>query len=91
MCYGIIYGMGTKALAEQLKVDETQASLLMSQFQSTFAGNLLHLSTCPPGTPTSWSLPSHFLSALRSHRTEVVRRRRDTAVPGDGLRDDAVR
>lgn len=38
MCYGIIYGMGSKTLSEQLHVEETTAEQLMTQFQFTFTG-----------------------------------------------------
>lgn len=38
ICYGIIYGMGSKALSEQLLVSEDTAEQLMNDFQSTFTG-----------------------------------------------------
>lgn len=38
LCYGIIYGMGARALAEQLDVDEAEASTLMETFHNTFPG-----------------------------------------------------
>ncbi|KAK3917923.1 DNA polymerase theta [Frankliniella fusca] len=38
LCYGIIYGMGTRALADQLGVDETDAESLMESFHNCFPG-----------------------------------------------------
>jgi len=38
VCYGIIYGMGTKALGEQLEVEEEQAAVFMDSFKSAFPG-----------------------------------------------------
>ena len=36
ICYGIIYGMGTKALSQQLGVEENDASDYMEQFKNRF-------------------------------------------------------
>ncbi|CAB4068798.1 POLQ [Lepeophtheirus salmonis] len=36
MCYGILYGIGCKALGEQLEVTEEEASIFMSDFKDTF-------------------------------------------------------
>lgn len=38
LCYGIIYGMGNKALAESMKVDEDTASKIAADFHSTYPG-----------------------------------------------------
>lgn len=38
ICYGIIYGMGPKALADKLKVSEEAANLFMEKFKSRFVG-----------------------------------------------------
>lgn len=38
ICYGIIYGMGNKALAEILKVDENDSSKLAAEFHLTYPG-----------------------------------------------------
>jgi len=38
LCYGIIYGMGSKSLSEQLLVEEEAADQLLADFQSTFIG-----------------------------------------------------
>jgi DNA polymerase theta len=38
LCYGIIYGMGSKALAETMKVDEETAKTLADEFQSSYPG-----------------------------------------------------
>lgn len=38
MCYGIIYGMGSRALADQLEVEESEAKTLMDTFHNTFPG-----------------------------------------------------
>ena len=40
ICYGIIYGMGSKSLSEQLLVSEDTAEQLMNDFQSTFTGKV---------------------------------------------------
>lgn len=38
ICYGILYGMGHKALAESLSVDEETSKVLADEFQSTYPG-----------------------------------------------------
>ena len=38
ICYGIIYGMGNKALAEGLKMDEEDARSLSEEFHRTYPG-----------------------------------------------------
>lgn len=38
LCYGMIYGMGTKTLADTLKVDEEQAKEFLDTFLSTYPG-----------------------------------------------------
>ncbi|XP_018568952.2 DNA polymerase theta [Anoplophora glabripennis] len=38
ICYGIIYGMGSKTLAEQLEIDESEAILFMDSFRNTYPG-----------------------------------------------------
>lgn len=40
ICYGIIYGMGNKALAEGLKLDEDDARSLSEEFHRTYPGIL---------------------------------------------------
>jgi len=39
ICYGLIYGMGCKSLAEQLEVEEEEAQLFVDSFHSTYPGN----------------------------------------------------
>lgn len=38
ICYGIIYGMGAKALSEQLQLTETDAVVFMETFRNTYPG-----------------------------------------------------
>ncbi|RZC40268.1 DNA polymerase theta, partial [Asbolus verrucosus] len=38
ICYGIIYGMGSKALAEQLSIEEKDATMFMETFRKTYPG-----------------------------------------------------
>jgi len=38
VCYGIIYGMGAKALGEQLEVEEEQAAVFMDSFKNAYPG-----------------------------------------------------
>lgn len=38
ICYGILYGMGTKALAEQLALSEEDAALYMEKFKDRYTG-----------------------------------------------------
>ena len=38
ICYGLIYGIGAKALAEKLKVSEEEANLFMEKFKNRFPG-----------------------------------------------------
>ncbi|KAK9874988.1 hypothetical protein WA026_005803 [Henosepilachna vigintioctopunctata] len=38
ICYGIIYGIGSKALAEQLRIDIEDASVFMENFKNTYPG-----------------------------------------------------
>ncbi|XP_045032830.1 DNA polymerase theta-like isoform X2 [Daphnia magna] len=36
ICYGIVYGMGCKCLAEQLEVGEEEAQLFVNTFHATY-------------------------------------------------------
>lgn len=38
LCYGIIYGMGNKSLAESMKVDEETSAKLAKDFHATYPG-----------------------------------------------------
>jgi len=38
VCYGLIYGMGAKALGEQLEVEEEQAAVFMDSFKNAYPG-----------------------------------------------------
>lgn len=38
LCYGIIYGMGNRALAETMNVDEEAAARLSTEFHATYPG-----------------------------------------------------
>ena len=38
ICYGIIYGMGTKALSEQLKESEVDAAEFLQSFHDKYSG-----------------------------------------------------
>lgn len=38
LCYGIIYGMGNKALAETMKVDEETSAKIAADFHATYPG-----------------------------------------------------
>lgn len=38
LCYGIIYGMGNKSLAETMKVDEETSAKLTEEFRATYPG-----------------------------------------------------
>lgn len=38
ICYGVIYGMGNKALADSLKVDDETAVKLAAEFHATYPG-----------------------------------------------------
>ncbi|XP_059178781.1 DNA polymerase theta-like [Physella acuta] len=38
VCYGMLYGIGTKALAEQLQVNEKDAGVFMDTFKSRYPG-----------------------------------------------------
>lgn len=38
LCYGMIYGMGTKALAESLSVSESEAKNFLEAFMGTYKG-----------------------------------------------------
>ncbi|KAG5899170.1 hypothetical protein JTB14_029004 [Gonioctena quinquepunctata] len=38
LCYGIIYGMGSKTLADQLDLDESEAIEFMETFKNTYPG-----------------------------------------------------
>lgn len=38
LCYGMIYGMGTKTLAETLKVTEAESTEFLENFMSKFKG-----------------------------------------------------
>lgn len=45
ICYGIIYGMGVRTLAESLKIDENDAKILLESFHSTYPGIRLVVTT----------------------------------------------
>lgn len=38
VCYGMIYGMGAKALGEQLEVEEKEAAVFMDSFKNAYPG-----------------------------------------------------
>ena len=38
VCYGMIYGIGTKALGEQLGVDENEAYVFIETFKARYTG-----------------------------------------------------
>lgn len=38
ICYGIIYGMGVKSLAESLRINENDAKILLESFHSSYPG-----------------------------------------------------
>lgn len=38
LCYGIIYGMGNKALAETMKIDEEASAKVVEEFHATYPG-----------------------------------------------------
>ena len=38
VCYGMIYGIGAKALGEQLEVDENEASVFIESFKNKYTG-----------------------------------------------------
>lgn len=38
ICYGIIYGMGIKSLADSLKCDEREANTVLEQFHFAYPG-----------------------------------------------------
>ena len=38
LCYGMIYGMGTKSLAESLSVTESEAKEFLETFMRTYKG-----------------------------------------------------
>ena len=45
VCYGMIYGIGAKALGEQLGVDENEACVFIETFKARYTGQffLSHL------------------------------------------------
>ncbi len=51
VCYGMVYGIGAKALGEQLDVDENDAAVFMETFKARYTG-LIHM---------EHGLDSHFL------------------------------
>lgn len=42
LCYGVIYGMGMKSLAEQMGVEENEAKKLIEEFHATYPGIRLY-------------------------------------------------
>lgn len=38
VCYGMLYGIGPKALAEQLAVEEEDAAVFIETFKSKYTG-----------------------------------------------------
>ena len=43
ICYGMIYGIGAKALGEQLGVEENDASVFIETFKAKYTGRFEHL------------------------------------------------
>lgn len=71
MCYGIIYGMGIKALAECLSVCESDAELFMKTFHYTYPGiksftNLTIESCKRLGYVETLSARRRYLSSINS-------------------------
>ena len=44
VCYGMIYGIGPRALGEQLGVDENDAAAFIETFKSKYPGIILFIS-----------------------------------------------
>ncbi|XP_041351343.1 DNA polymerase theta-like [Gigantopelta aegis] len=45
ICYGMLYGIGPKALGEQIEVDENEAAVFMETFKSRYPGLRTYLRT----------------------------------------------
>ena len=46
LCYAMIYGMGTKSLAETLSVTESEAKDYLEAFMNTYKGIRIWLNAC---------------------------------------------
>lgn len=91
ICYGIIYGMGTKALSESLEVDEETAAKLAMEFHATYPGikrysertmmNVRDLGYCQTLVGRRRYLPS-IQSENSSERSQAERQALNTNIQG---------
>ena len=91
ICYGIIYGMGNKALAESLEVDEEIAAKLAREFHATYPGikrysertvtNVRDLGYCQTLVGRRRYLPS-INSENSSERSQAERQALNTNIQG---------
>lgn len=91
ICYGIIYGMGNKALAESLKVDEEAAAKLAAEFHATYPGikrysektvaNVRSLGYCQTLVGRRRNLPA-IRSENSSERSQAERQALNTCIQG---------
>lgn len=91
ICYGIIYGMGNKALAESLKVDEETAAKLAAEFHATYPGikrysektvaNVRSLGYCQTLVGRRRNLPA-IRSENSSERSQAERQALNTCIQG---------
>ena len=91
VCYGIIYGIGAKALGETLGVDENEAGLFVDAFKSRFSGVRAYLKTtineCRRlGYVTTISGRKRYLPNIRSSnaaaRSQAERQAVNTTIQG---------
>lgn len=91
ICYGIIYGMGNKALAESLKVDEETALKLSAEFHETYPGIKRYSEKIVDNTRRDGYCQTlvgrrRYLSAIRSEisseRSQAERQALNTCIQG---------
>ena len=46
ICYGMLYGIGAKALGEQIGVDENDATVFMESFKAKYTGMCVCVCVC---------------------------------------------
>lgn len=91
LCYGIIYGMGNKSLAETMKVDEETSAKLAEEFHATYPGiksysQKLIQKTRDQGFIETVTCRRRYLPAIKSEnsseRSQAERQALNTCIQG---------
>ncbi|KAG8296611.1 hypothetical protein J6590_053580 [Homalodisca vitripennis] len=72
LCYGLVYGMGLRTLAEEMSVEEPQAAEMVERFHRTYPGIQSYIARCVEqcrarGYVTTIMGRQRFLPEINSH------------------------